>query len=210
MRLREVLIFVVGATTGGLLATKIVSDKYEKIIKKEVLDLRESLKNTERELKEKYKRECECSHDETVIPNPPAISKEEKEELIQASNEIAVAHGYSLLNIECPEPEDVPKAYLKDDKEKPYPIAPSMVGELGYAERRLIRYADGVITEEDEDIIYDIDDIVGVENLEEHIGDYEPRMLYVRNDKYRSDYILFECDDYYTEDIIETPRGYHD
>lgn len=216
MKLRDVVIFVVGTAVGGLIATKIVSDKYEKIIKKEVDETREAYNKLRRELKEKYEpkpeeaKEEAPSHEimktkddgEDVYILEGDDHKYTKEEMREKLSKIAYDHGYSQEKESEPEniASDLP-TYLKGGNDKPYPIPPDDAGGLpGYVLRRLVKYANGVITEVGdlgEDVIFEVDEIVGFENIEEHIGDYEEHMLYVRNDKYKSDYILYECDDLY-------------
>lgn len=216
MKLRDVVIFVVGAAVGGLVATKIVSDKYEKIIKKEVDETREAYNKLRRELKEKYEPKPEEAKEEAPA-HEIVKTKEDGEdvyildgddhkyteaEMREKLSRIAYDHGYSQKEESMPEnmPENLP-THINGGRDRPYPISPDDVGSLpGYITRRLIKYVNGVITEVGdlgEDVIFEVDDIVGFDNIEEHIGDYEEHMLYVRNDKYKSDYTLYECDDLY-------------
>lgn len=216
MKLRDVVIFVVGAAVGGLVATKIVSDKYEKIIKKEVDETREAYNKLRRELKEKYESKPEEAKEEAPA-HEIVKAKDEGEdvyildgddhkyteaEMREKLSGIAYDHGYSQKEESMPEdlPENLP-THINGGRDRPYPISPDDVGNLpGYITRRLIKYVNGVITEVGdlgEDVIFEVDDIVGFDNIEEHIGDYEEHMLYVRNDKYKSDYTLYECDDLY-------------
>lgn len=223
MKLRDVVTFVVGAAVGGLVATKIVSDKYEKIIKKEVDETREAYNKLRRELKEKYEskpvvkynrlQEAEEQMPEVVMKAKDSDGenvyildgddrKYTKEEMREKLSGIAYDHGYSQKEESMP--EDLPEnlsTHINGGRDRPYPISPDDVGALpGYITRRLIKYVNGVVTEVGdlgEDVIFEVDDIVGFDNIEEHIGDYEEHMLYVRNDKYKSDYTLYECDDLY-------------
>lgn len=217
MKLRDVVIFVVGAAVGGLVATKIVSDKYEKIIKKEVDDTREAYNKLRRELKEKYESKPKADKEETPVHEVMKTKDDDEDvyildgddrkyteaEMREKLSRIAYDHGYSHEEEGIPEEltaGELP-THINGGHDRPYPISPKDVGELsGYVTRRLIKYANGVITEVGdfgEDVIFEIDDIVGFDNIEEHIGDYEEHMLYVRNDKYKSDYTLYECDDLY-------------
>lgn len=217
MKLRDVVIFVVGAAVGGLVATKIVSDKYEKIIKKEVDETREAYNKLRRELKEKYEPKPEEAKEEA--PEHEIMKAKDSDgedvyildgddrkyteaEMREKLSRIAYDHGYSQKEESMPEdlPENLP-THINGGRDRPYPISPDDVGNLpGYITRRLIKYVNGVITEVGdlgEDVIFEVDDIVGFDNIEEHIGDYEEHMLYVRNDKYKSDYTLYKCDDLY-------------
>ena len=51
----------------------------------------------------------------------------------------------------------------------------------------LLYYKDHVLTDEDNNIIEDIDDVIGFDSLT-RFGEFEDDTVYVRNDKYRVDY----------------------
>ena len=71
--------------------------------------------------------------------------------------------------------------------ERPYVIAPDEVGETGYRTVSLNYYDDGVLTYENDDVIENVDELVGKDSLS-HFGEYEDDTVYVRNDKQRIDY----------------------
>lgn len=207
MKLRDVLIFLSGAVIGGIVASKLTAKKYDKIIDDEIASVKKVFKEREEELEAKYASENAFPYvvSEEDLEDPPIISQERLDEIREEIGQIVKDKGYTSLEIEDPEFDGPLKPYLNNDTEKPYPIPPFEIGELpGYRVAQLISYANGVVTEEDEDVIYDIDDIIGEENFV-HVGDYEPNMLYIRNDKYRTDYVIYECDQDYTDGIID-PR----
>lgn len=45
-------------------------------------------------------------------------------------------------------------------------------------------YADGIVADENDDIVEDTNDCIGFESLA-HMGEYEPDILYVKNDRLR-------------------------
>ncbi len=82
---------------------------------------------------------------------------------------------------------------------KPYIISPEEFGESGnYTQISLTYYSDGVLADDEDEIIEDIDDTVG-EDFADHFGDYEDDSVFVRNDRLRCDY-----------EILKDNRSYHD
>ena len=71
--------------------------------------------------------------------------------------------------------------------ERPYGIEPEEGGEAGYRTVSLNYYDGGVLTYENDDVIENVDEIVGKDSLS-HFGEYEDDTVYVRNDKQRIDY----------------------
>jgi hypothetical protein len=84
-----------------------------------------------------------------------------------------------------------------DDVIKPYVISPDEFGEIdGYAEITLTYYADGYLTDDQDELVEDVDGTVGYKSLE-HFGDYEDDAVHVRNDNLKADYeILLDVRDY--------------
>ena len=75
---------------------------------------------------------------------------------------------------------------VKDDA--PYVITPEAFAEYEeYDTVSLTYYDDGVLADEDDNIIEDVEGMVGVDSLT-HFGEYEDDSVYVRNDRYKCDY----------------------
>lgn len=82
---------------------------------------------------------------------------------------------------------------------KPYIISPEEFGESGnYTQISLTYYSDGVLADDEDEIIEDIDDTVG-EDFADHFGDYEDDSVFVRNDRLKCDY-----------EILRDNRSYSD
>ena len=112
------------------------------------------------------------------------ISKDESNEALHATPEekeeyadVITDNNYSAYN----------KEEVKTHME-PYVISPDEFGEIyEYDTTSLTYYSDGVLTDEDNKPIEDIDEIVGRESLN-HFGEYEDDSVMVRNDKFKTDY----------------------
>lgn len=214
MKLRDVIIFVAGAAVGGAVAAKLVSKKYEKIIDDEIESVKEAFKEQKNAIIDEYEKKLE-NNEASEIEVAPMTGEQAnliepdriytREELLERLNKISDDNGYTPVDMDLP--EDVkPRKYL-DDADRPYSIYPGDVGELpGYKVFSVTLYSNGVATELVdtgercvEEPIFDIDEILGEENFA-HIGEIEPNMVYIRNDMYKSDYVVYATDDEYVEE----------
>ena len=101
--------------------------------------------------------------------------EEEKEDYA----DIITNNNYSTYN-----KEEV-KTHMEN---KPYVISPAEFGEIyEYDTSSLTYYSDGVLTDEDNKPIENVDEIVGEDSLN-HFGEYEDDSVFVRNDKFKIDY----------------------
>ena len=74
------------------------------------------------------------------------------------------------------------------NKIKPYVIPPDEFDELdGYEVISLTYYADGVLTDDYNEPVEDVENTVGSDSLT-HFGEYEDDSVFVRNDNLKVDY----------------------
>lgn len=86
---------------------------------------------------------------------------------------------------EIPEEDNEP-----DDKDtdRPYVISPDEFGEFyDYTQISLTFFSDHVLTDENYEMVDDVDEMVGAESLN-HFGEYEDDSVFVRNDRLKVDY----------------------
>lgn len=82
-----------------------------------------------------------------------------------------------------------------DPIERPYVITPEDFGIYSdYKTATLFYHPDKILDDVDDNIINNVDDIVGEESLT-HFGEYEDDSVYVRNDRLKTDYeiLLSSC-----------------
>ena len=100
---------------------------------------------------------------------------------------------------------DMPEKEQKQEVvvDRPYVIQPSDFGEFDDYEKISLTYtADGVLLDDINEIVDDIEETVGEDSLE-HFGEYEDDSVYVRNDAKKCDYeILLDQRNY--QEILET------
>ena len=89
------------------------------------------------------------------------------------------------------------ESHEEEKKKEPYVISPSEFGGIdGYSLIGLTYYADGILTDDADEVVKYGTDNVGLDWID-HIGEYEGDAVYVRNDKNECDYeIVFDRSDY--------------
>ena len=91
---------------------------------------------------------------------------------------------------------------MKNHGETPYIITPEEFGsQYDYDPVSLTYYADGVLTDDNNEEVDDISDIVPVD-FADHFGEYEDDSVYVRNDRLCHDYMVN------VQDTIPAPLNY--
>ena len=178
-KIRDGLIFAAGAVTGAVVTWVLVKKQFQRIAQEEIDSVKAAFSKKKPQA---VKKDVEISSDQP--PEEPDIQK--YQEVLQNA-------GYA------PDKRET-------GVEKPYVIPPEEFGEFpDYSRSNLTLYADGVLTDENNDPVDDIEGTVGIESLS-HFGEYEDDSIHVRNDARKSDYeILLDPRDY--NDIIQTmPR----
>jgi hypothetical protein len=173
------LIFTVGAAIGSAVTWKYIKTKYERIAQEEIDSVKEVFFKKKQEADEKAAYEEMARLYSDVRPEP-TVERDFREE---------VEHM-----------EDGPRV-----------ISPDEFGELGdeYETMSLTYYADGVLADDMDEPIDDVDDIVGTESLN-HFGDYDgdEDSVFVRNDRMRCDYeILRDTRNYSEVKKLYRPRA---
>lgn len=167
--LTNVLIFVAGAAIGSIATWKIVKTKYEQIAQEEIDSVKEA-----------YSKRCDILLEELHNEEVTEIEKSEEDEEFDEYADIISNCGY----IETCEEGGTTPVKVK----KPYVISPEEFGEIDeYDTTSLTYYADGVLTDERDIPIQDVESIVGKDSLT-HFGEYEDDSVFVRNERLRTDY----------------------
>ena len=183
--LRDVLMFAAGAAAGYFVTRKLLEDKYEQRYQEAVKSTKEAysrLNNPEESGEEKT---------DNIIPSDKMPDLKEYAEILKKEEYI----DYSSVT-----ENETEKEVTMD---RPYVIAPEEFGEFDdYEKISLTYYADGKLAEENDELVDDVDEIVGEESLT-HFGEYEDDSVFVRNDAKRCDYeILLDQRNYF--DVIKT------
>ena len=201
MKVRDLIIFVAGCAVGGIGASLYLKDVYRRYAQEEIDSVID---------RERHKRETEaCSYGRAVEDST------EDEERIEQAKEAAknAANKSSITEYANVVKKEGYKDYSEYSKPEPVeekevnanPISYILPSEFGdedaYEQIELTYYADGMLADEEGDLVQDIDLTVGNE-FDEHFGEYDDAMVYIKNDVMKAYYMIYMSDDCY-RDIFE-------
>lgn len=175
----SIITFIVGAGVGAAVTWKLLDTKYRKLLREEVDDVKEYFN-------ERLKEETHGESDAEIVVEESKIDNiKEKPSIKEMAAKIAEEQGYAKAFDSIAENE---KKGGHSMKNKPYVISPDEFDELeGYAVESLTYYADKVLTDEDDNPINNIDELIGKKSLET-FGQYEDDSVFVRNDDLKIDF----------------------
>lgn len=180
--LKSLLYFVAGAGIGSAVTWYIVKDKYKEIAEEEIDSIKERYARKEKALTAK---DTNMTLDEMKeqARNKPDIS-----EYVKKINKTGYTN-YSDAGGKIEEQgKDDEKHIPIVQEDRPYIISPDEFGELDdYALIELLYFEDGVVADNNYEILENLDDVIGEESLN-HFGEYEEDAVHVRNDRLKSDY----------------------
>lgn len=189
-KLSNALIFLCGCAVGVAATYQYFNKKYEENIAEDRESMRQAIANIKSEEMEESMKAAEAA--------------KEKPELSEYAAKLQES-GYTNYSLISSGKPDEPEQQDKEELDKPYVISPDDFGEFDYYNQiSLTYYADGVLTEGD-DIIEDVDDIVGEDSLT-HFGEYEDDAVHVRNDRLKCDYEILWDNRNYSDVVKSKPR----
>lgn len=188
-KLGMALSFSLGAICGGLAAWAYLRKQYEAMVEEDVADVKEALLNMYG-VKEKKEKKAE------KVDEPKVVDSTD----IREYASVLAKRGY--VNYSDKKVVESTKAEVTD---APRVISPEEFGEIDeYECVSLTYYADGVLTDEVDEVINDVEGTVGQDSFN-HFGEYEDDSVFIRNDKMKTDYeILADLRNY--SDVKKTHR----
>lgn len=183
--------FLLGAAVGSAATWYALKTKYEQFAEEEINDVREYYSS-----KLVKKDEDEHSEDTDEPQDDPVETKSNRLEMTQ----ITERQNYSGYFKAESEPLPVDPNILEP---RPYVISPEEFGEIEeYNQIDITIYADDVIADDDDDILEDPENVIGLESLK-HFGEYAEHTVYVRNDRLKCDYEISRDGRTY-EEVLES------
>lgn len=181
------LSFVSGAAIGSVVAWKLLEKKYETLTQNEIDSVKAAFKkmhdNDISESESKEEDHLQHAVDERI---EEIIAKEaiNKPDITKYAS--MYAGGTLQNNDDDPTEDDGPRV-----------ISPDEFGEMDdYEEVSLVYYSDGVLADENDIVVTDIEEKVG-SDFYEHFGEYEDDSVFIRNDERKTDYeILYSEKDF--------------
>ena len=198
----NLIIFTVGAAFGSAVTWKIVKDRYEKIVQEEIKSVKEVFSDRFNSSNEETSSEesNDEMHEEDPVSDYRKICWDDLEDLDPSELE---EEEYQADLIEY---EDIANTYKEggadnmptSEPREPYVIEPIEFGELDdYKTFELTYYEDGILEDEDYDIVKNPEEILGPDALGS-FGEYEDDSVFVRNERLRADFQILK--DYRTYD----------
>lgn len=185
--LNNLLMFTAGAVIGSVVTWKLVKTKYEQIANEEIESVKEVLGRGHRT---EIDPMDEIDDDEDEDDEEYAPSEED----IARLKETISTNGYRRYSTKKEEKEE-------EDVDKPYVISPeefARIDEDDYETVSLVYYADGVLTDEQDNIVEDVESMVGEDSLT-HFGEFEDDSVFVRNDRLQTAYEILRDTDRYDD-----------
>ena len=188
----NVLLFAVGAAIGSAVTWRIVKTRYERIAQEEI----DSVKMAFNELmanqlsEDEREKEPDVWHGRHRQIDWSELEDLEDEEDDEEDDNTSDFQEYGRLIDNYTNNEE--KGGAKRMAKAPYVIAPYDFGELDdYRKFELTYYADGVLEDEDYNIINDSEELIGRDSLNT-FGEYEDDAVFVRNEALRSDFQILK------------------
>lgn len=193
-KLLSFLAFVMGAAAGSLVTWKFVEKKYKQISQEEIDSVKETYAKMRKDDLEAKQADLEAAKAKLHPAEPEKVETPEiQPEEVKKYEDIIVKHNYTSYS------NNVDEKGGDVMTDRPYIISPDEFGDYpDYETISLTYYNDKVLTDEYNEIVDDIDDLIGDDSLN-HFGEYEDDSVFVRNDALKVDY-----------EILLDPANYRD
>lgn len=198
-RFINALMFTAGAAIGSVVTWKILESKYEQRMQEEIETVKEALIAMNNACEESTDEETE--DEEASSDDYHQVNWDELEDLNEEEDEELEEYA-ELTNLYSNEKGGAEKVRVK----KPYVISPYDFGELdGYRKIDLTYYADGILEDDDGEIVTDVDELIGEGSLNT-FGEYEDDAVFVRNERLQTDFEILKDYRTYEEATGNSPN----
>ena len=190
-KLSNVLLFTAGVAAGSLVTWRYFKSKYE-VVEDEI---EEKTEETEGET-ETEDEDPEVSESKMSYKKPPL---KEYVKMVEDNGYVPKTHMEEVK-------EEIANGEWDDkDVYEPFIIRPEEYGEIhAYETLSLNYYADGVLTDELDNPIEDVESLVPAD-FADHFGEYEDDVVHVRNDNLECDYEILRDLRKFTDVVGEYP-----
>lgn len=180
--------FMIGMGIGAYVTYRYVKDMYDEITQDEINSVKEAYAEKAKNLQQDDITEDGKKEKADKAKNKPDISE------YAAKLKVSGYTNYSEISKE------------DNNMEVPYAITPDDYGENDeYETISLTYYSDGVLTDEDDEVITNPGELVG-KDFASHFGDYEDDSVFIRNDDRKIDFEILM--DYRTYQDVRNAKPY--
>ena len=191
-KLLSFMSFIVGASAGSLITWKFVEKKYKQNAQEEIDSVKETYAKMRKDDLEAKKADLEAAKAKLHPAESEKVETSEVQpEEVQKYEDVIAKHNYTSYS------NNINEKGGDVMTDRPYVISPDEFGDYpDYETISLTYYNDKVLTDEYNEIVDDIDDLIGEDSLN-HFGEYEDDSVVVRNDTLKVDYeILLDSANY--------------
>ncbi len=178
---------ILGGGTSFLICNTVMRNRYEQQLLEDVESAKVEYRRLVKELREKQEKEiaeAEKSIKSKANLNKPALDIQ-RTQYMSIAKEYGAADKKPEIRIEVIAPEDF-----------------GLMDEDGFTTEEMMYYADGILVNEDDEVIEDIDSLVGTE-FADHFGEYEDDSVYIRNYANKTDFCILKSLKTYKEAISD-------
>lgn len=187
---KNFIIFVAGAAIGSVITWNFVKAKYEQIANEEITSVKDTYAKKLEEIRDHEIEEELGEDDEDDFYEKDTDDEEFSEGDME--NYYDAVREYEHNDYDN-------SAQNELEVDKPYVISPEEFGEFdNYEQISLTYYDDGYLADDMDDLVEDVEDIIGWELLN-HIGEYEEDAIHIRNDSLKTDYEILRVMDRYSD-----------
>lgn len=181
------LAFIMGAAAGVAVTWNYAKNKYEQIAQEEIDSVKEVFSRRE-------------DGPKATIENDAMDFKTNKPDIAEYAARLQKEGYVNYSDAKDAEEEG------KETMDKPYVIPPESFDDFeDYDAVSLTYYADGILADENDEIIEDVESVVGFESLS-HFGEFEDDSVYVRNDARKCDYEILTDQRNYSDVAKQKPH----
>lgn len=172
--LNNIIVFAAGAAVGAFVTWRILEARCEQKIRDEVVEVKERFC-----IEKAPKEEVE----EFIEEDVPWVDDEPETDVNLDMNR----YKEQIADLKYVNYSDL-DSMSNPNNEPPVIITPEEFGDIDeYGTATYTYYADGVLTDDMDEPVDDIDDVIGLESLN-HFGEYEDDAIHVRNHNREYDY----------------------
>ena len=175
----NVLVFAAGAAIGSAVTWRIVKTRYDRIIAEEIESVKEAFADADTVVADESVEPNTDDEDRREV-SPKQINWADLEDLDEDEDMVEYSRLVKNYTNE--------KGGARIMANEPKVISPYDFGELdGYHQVELTYYADGILEDDEYNIVEDGDELLGPDALNS-FGEYEEDSVFVRNDHLRTDF----------------------
>lgn len=193
----NVIAFAAGAVIGSAVTWKILDNKFEQRIQAEIETVKEAFIEMNRDDEQAEESDDE---EEEASEEYHQVNWDELEDLDEESDDELEEYA-GLTDLYSSEKGGAEKVEVK----KPYVIEPMEFDENGFRTMELTYYADGILEDDNHEIVTDVDNLLGEGSLDT-FGRYEEDSVFVRNEHLRMDFQILRDPRTYEEATGNTPN----